>query len=127
MVTIVPNPKKKIKINIIYSLNWKTFGIKPPLLSYIHYVHNLNKRNLNIKTEIMTLNELATKLSEMYNNAPKGDSVAMIHLFGIKYAKEIKESEYSKKDIIQQSGINASYLTELTKGVKLAEYVIPKN
>ena len=29
----------------------------------------------------MTLNELGTKLSEMYNNAPKGDAVAMIHLF----------------------------------------------
>lgn len=75
----------------------------------------------------MTLNELGSKLSEMYNNAPKGDSVAMIHLFGIKYAKEIKNSSYSKKDIITQSGISTSYLTELTKGVKLAEYVIPKS
>ena len=75
----------------------------------------------------MTLNELAGKLSEMYNNAPKGDAVAMIHLFGIRYASEIKESEYSKKDIIKQSGISTSYLTELTKGVKLAEYVKPKN
>jgi hypothetical protein len=75
----------------------------------------------------MTLNELGTKLSEMYNNAPKGNAVAMIHLFGIKYANEIKESEYSKKDIIRQSGISTSYLTELTKGVKLAEYVKPRN
>ncbi|NJB84175.1 HTH-like domain-containing protein [Wenyingzhuangia aestuarii] len=75
----------------------------------------------------MTLNELGNKLSEMYNNAPKGDSVAMIHLFGIKYANEIKQSEYSKKDIIKQSGISASYLTELTKGVKLANYVISKS
>jgi|TARA_B110000967_G_C18770338_1_gene502719 hypothetical protein len=75
----------------------------------------------------MTLNELGTKLSEMYNDAPKGNAVAMIHLFGIKYANEIKESNYSKKDIIEQSGISTSYLTELTKGVKLAEYVIPKN
>jgi len=75
----------------------------------------------------MTLNELGTILAEMYNNASKGNSVAMIHLFGIKYANEIKESEYSKKDIITQSGISASYLAELTKGVKLAEYVILKN
>jgi len=75
----------------------------------------------------MTLIELGTKLNEMYSNAPKGDAVAMIHLFGIKYANEIKKSEYSKKDIIKQSGISTSYLTELTKGVKLAEYVILKN
>lgn len=74
----------------------------------------------------MTLIELGTKLSEMYHNAPKGDAVAMIHLFGIKYANEIKESEYSKKDIVNQSGISASYVTELAKGVKLAKYVIPK-
>jgi hypothetical protein len=62
----------------------------------------------------------------MYNNAPKGDAVAMIHLFGIKFANEIKQSEYSKKDIIKQSGISTSYLTELNKGVKLAKYVVPK-
>jgi hypothetical protein len=75
----------------------------------------------------MTINELGNKLSEMYNNAPKGDAVAMIHLFGIKYADEINKSDYSKKDIIKQSGISTSYLTELTKGVKLADYVTPKS
>lgn len=74
----------------------------------------------------MTLNELGTKLSEMYNNASKGNAVAMIHLFGIKYANEINKSEFSKRDIIKQAGISSSYLTELTKGVKLADYVIVK-
>ncbi len=75
----------------------------------------------------MTLNELGNELSEMYYDAPKGAAVAMIHLFGIKYADDIKKSEYSKKDIIKQSGISASYLTELMKGIKLADYVTPKN
>ncbi len=75
----------------------------------------------------MTLKELGTKLGEMYNGAPKGDSTAMIHLFGIKYADEIKKSEYSQKDIIKQSGIPTSYFAELNKGVKLAVYVTPKN
>jgi len=74
----------------------------------------------------MTLNELGSKLNEMYTNAPKGDSVAMIHLFGIKYANLIKEGNYSKKDIITQSGISTSYLTELSKGIKLSNYVIIK-
>lgn len=60
----------------------------------------------------------------MYNNPPKGDAVAIIHLFGIKYAEEIKQSNYSKKDLIEQSGISTSYLTKLTKEVKLAKYVI---
>ena len=71
----------------------------------------------------MTLKELGMKLNEMYNNAPKGSSVLMIHLFGIKKAKEIKGSKYSQKDIIKESGISTSYFAELNKGVKLAEYV----
>lgn len=75
----------------------------------------------------MNIKELGGKLREMYINAPKGDSVAMIHLFGIIYAEEINNCEYSKKDIIIASGISQSYITELSKGVKLAEYVYPKN
>lgn len=74
----------------------------------------------------MSIKELGGKLREMYTYASKGEAVAMIHLFGIKYATEINNSEYSKKDIIKASGIPESYLAELTKGVKLAEYVVTK-
>ena len=74
----------------------------------------------------MTLQELGLKLKDMYYNASRGESVAMIHLFGIKYAKEIMESNYSKKDIVAESEIPMSYLTELSKGIKLASYVEPK-
>lgn len=74
----------------------------------------------------MTLKELGDKLSEMYNNAPNGDSVAMIHLFGIKYANEIIQSRYSKKDIAIATGIHESYGTEISKGVKLSKYVREK-
>ena len=75
----------------------------------------------------MTLNELGLKLKEMYDDAPKGDSVAMIHLFGVKYADQIIKSKYSRKDIIKISGISTAYLTDLSKGIKLAIYVEPKN
>lgn len=75
----------------------------------------------------MTLNELRSTLVKLYEEAPKGDAVAMIDPFGIGFAKEIKASVFSSKDIIRQSEISTSYLTELTKGVKLAEYVVPKN
>ena len=75
----------------------------------------------------MTINELGQKLYEMYNNAPKGESVAMIHLFGIKYANEINSSRFSKKDIAKAAGIHESYATEISKGVKLAPHVTPKN
>lgn len=74
----------------------------------------------------MTLRDLALTLSEMYNNAPSGEQVTMIHLFGIKYADIIVENGYSKKDIIKASGLSNSYLTELSKGLKLSKYVIIK-
>lgn len=74
----------------------------------------------------MTLIELGNKLNEMSNNASKGDRVVMIHLFGIMYAKEIKQCEYSKKEIIKHSKIAITYLAELNKGVKLANFVVPK-
>lgn len=34
----------------------------------------------------MSLQQLADELREMYETAPRGEQVVMIHLFGIKYA-----------------------------------------
>ena len=81
----------------------------------------------------MTINELGKILGEMYENAPDGDKVAMTHLFGIRYSKEIKRNNYIVKEIIKNtrlkngSSMNESYQTEIHKGIKLAEYVIDKN
>lgn len=74
----------------------------------------------------MTENQLWLILKEMYENAQKGYQVANIHLFGVKYAKIIEDSNYKSTDIVRASGINSSYATELSKGIKLARYVIPK-
>lgn len=75
----------------------------------------------------MSIKELDDKLGEMYHNAPTDDAVTMIHLFGIKYADQIAKSTYSKKDIAEAAGIQPSYVTEISKGVKLAKYVTPKH
>ena len=74
----------------------------------------------------MSDKELAEKLRDMYNNAPAGDAVAMIHLFGIKYADQIAKTKFSKKEIAKAAGIPESYGTEIHKGTKLARYVLPK-
>ncbi len=71
----------------------------------------------------MTKSELAQKLNKMYYSAPKGEKVSLIHLFGIKYSEEIKENNYSAKDIAKAADIHESYGTEISKGVKLAYYV----
>lgn len=69
----------------------------------------------------MDATQLGKLLKESYENAPKTEKVTMIHLFGIKYHDEIKQSNISQ--IIEASGIHSTYRTELGKGLKLAKYV----
>lgn len=52
----------------------------------------------------MTLN----KLSIMYENAPKGEIVTMVHLFGIRYSEQIQKSGFSKKEIARAAKIAVS-------------------
>lgn len=62
----------------------------------------------------------------MYDNAPEGYQVANIHLFGVKYAAIILENNYKATEIVRASGLSQSYATEVSKGIKLSMYVIPK-
>ena len=73
----------------------------------------------------MTENSLGKILKEMYENA-KGDKVAHIHLFGIKYADIIEKEGLCKKEIRKSAGIPKSYDTEISKGICLAKYVTIK-
>lgn len=65
-------------------------------------------------------------LRRAYDNAPKNRQVAMVHLFGIKYANIILEKGISLLDIIKAAGINEPYKTELRKGMNLAGFVVVK-
>ena len=75
----------------------------------------------------MTLKDFGITLSNMYQNAPEGKKVLMIHLFGIKYAKEIKESDYKVSDILKQAEIRISHDINIRAGIHLADYVIIKD
>ena len=74
----------------------------------------------------MTENELGRILKDMYDNAPQGYQVANIHFFGVKYASIILNNNFKATDIIRASGINSSYATEVSKGIKLSRYVVPR-
>ncbi len=74
----------------------------------------------------MTVNQLGAILKDMYDNALEGEKVIMIHLFGVKYAEEIRDNNLSVRDIVIASGIGISYIAEVNKGIKLAIYVSPK-
>ena len=56
----------------------------------------------------------------------RGDAVVMIHLFGIKYADEIRESGGTSQDIVVAAGMSESYATELQNGIRLAKHVVVK-
>jgi hypothetical protein len=72
-------------------------------------------------------NDLAKELKKMYSKAPTGDQVAHIHLFGVKYADHIQKNHYRVSEIVELSGISRSYSTEVSKGIKLSKYVLPKS
>ena len=67
--------------------------------------------------------QLAKILNKMYLDAPNGETIAMIHLFGIMFGELIKENNYSIAKIVKLSKINESYKTEVNKGVNLSKYV----
>ena len=69
----------------------------------------------------MTTNEAAQILHRMYANAPKGDQVAYIHLFGIKYDRDLDRLNIER--ILEEAKMPNSYKTEIRKGRRLAKYV----
>jgi len=70
----------------------------------------------------MTKNKLGEILHRMYTEAERGEKVAMIHLFGIKYAQDIKALT-NGTELAKLSKIKATYATEISKGMKLSKYV----
>ena len=69
----------------------------------------------------MEAKELGQILNEMYTNARRGEQVTMIHLFGVRYSEEIRKCGI--KEVIAESGIRSTYLTEVSKAANLAKYV----
>jgi 5-methylcytosine-specific restriction protein B len=68
----------------------------------------------------------------MYEDAPEGQKVTMVHLFSIRYAKIISENHYVANDILKYTElrngekISKKYFSEINKGLNIAKYVIEK-
>lgn len=71
----------------------------------------------------MTLVEFSKELRTMYDNAGYKEKAVSIHLFGIKYADQIEDSDVTVKDIVLAAQLPESYHTEVHKGMRLARYV----
>lgn len=76
-------------------------------------------KDSKIENRDFTIQELGSILLEMYSNAEDRMQVASIHIFGIKYGKNIIEKEFRAPDIIKTAGLNESYSTELQKALNI--------
>ena len=70
----------------------------------------------------MTVEEAAKILATMYaQGLPKREQALSVHLFGIKYSKQIENM--SLPELAVRAGIPKTYATELRKGINLSRYV----
>ena len=74
----------------------------------------------------MTDLELARRLRSVYDHAGRNEAACQVHLFGIRYAEELRACGCSLKHIVELSGVSMGYLPELSKGIKLSRYVQPR-
>ncbi len=68
----------------------------------------------------MTVEEAGDILRGAYNDAPQGEAVTSLFIFGIKYADDLVV--LSLKDVVRKAGIRPTYYTEIRRGIKLAQY-----
>ena len=76
-------------------------------------------KDAKIEKMDFTIQDLGNILFEMYSNAEDRMQVASIHIFGIKYGKNIIEKEFRAPEIIKAAGLNESYSTELQKALNI--------
>jgi hypothetical protein len=70
--------------------------------------------------------ELARILREKYDSAKCKEISLQVHLFGIEYGEVIKEKGYKVSKIVEMAGLEKGYIPEVSKGVKLSSYVVPR-
>ena len=69
----------------------------------------------------MTVGEAALELKRAYERGSRrGQTALHIHLFGIKYADDLRS--LSIQEVVNRAGI-PNYASEITKGRNLADYV----
>ena len=101
----------------ISALNNKFY--KLPTNTKVDIKELIEIKNAEIENKKFTVDELGTILKEMYGNAEDKMQVASIHIFGIKYGKNIIENKFKAPDIIKAAGLNESYSTELQKALNI--------
>lgn len=74
----------------------------------------------------MQLEELARRLRQRYDSAKRNETVCQVILFGIEYHEDIYDSGAFVHEIVSAAGLPNGYVSEVCKGIRLAEYVALK-
>lgn len=72
----------------------------------------------------MTTEELTRALRDAVLGAEEGNKVVAIHLFGVRYAEALDGRNLI--ELVDRAGLGKSWVTEIRKGVRLAEFVTLK-
>lgn len=104
----------------ISALNNKFY--KLPTNTKVDIKELIEIKNTEIENKKFTVDELGSILKEMYGNAEDKMQVASIHIFGIKYGRNIIENEFKAPDIIKAAGLNGY----LIRAAMLAFYKDPE-
>jgi hydrogenase maturation factor HypF (carbamoyltransferase family) len=70
----------------------------------------------------MTARQLGKVLKTMYRQADENEKVTSVILFGIWYNNELMNK--SLASIVRYSGLSFSYHKEISKGIRLARFVV---
>lgn len=74
------------------------------------------------QSKSLSVEELGSILTSLYNDSE--NKTTAIHMFGLKYAKAIKNIGASVVDIVKNSDIPDSYQTEVSKGIRIYEAIL---
>ena len=75
---------------------------------------------------MLTPTELSAILSRMYDEAPRGEKVLAVHLFGIRHAKDMAAAGTTARAVVAGSTVGDRYRTEVRKAMNLARHVVER-
>ena len=121
------------KADIFDIINCATYWEGNDIVSYREYMdidageemeRDIEKLVLRSKEDKdYTLEELGSILLGMYNDPDAASKKTAIHMFGLKYGEIIKKNNYSATAIIAAAGMQDSYHTEISNGVRIYESI----
>ena len=89
----------------------------------IYHEHNYQGKAGTSRKGFEPFEKLAAILGLSYREAKDKEAVTMIHVFGIRYAEDIRRCGSSVAKLVRHSSIPDSYVAEVHKGMRLSKFV----